>query len=117
AVFPELLEPGVQVADVGDDANDGLAVELDDEPQHPVRGGVLWAEVDQHVLAARPGLAESLRLGRCGGEREARRSALRVQPRRRSGKSFRSGWPSAYVAHIRMRRRSGWPRNAMPNMS
>jgi hypothetical protein len=52
AVLAELLEPGVQVADVGDAALDRLALELDHQPEHPVGGGVLRADVHQHVLPA-----------------------------------------------------------------
>ena len=42
-----LLEAGVQVADHGGDAGDVLAVEVDDEPEDAVRGGVVRAEVDR----------------------------------------------------------------------
>ena len=44
-VFTQLLEPGVQVADVRDGVDYGLAVEREDEPQGGVRGRVLGAEV------------------------------------------------------------------------
>ena len=48
-----LLDPGVQVADHRLEVDDLLALELDDQPQHPVGGGVLGAHVDDHdvVLA------------------------------------------------------------------
>ena len=52
AVLAQLLEAGVQVADVRDAALDRLAVELEHQPQHAVRRGVLRADVDQHVLGA-----------------------------------------------------------------
>ena len=42
-----LLEPGVEVADDRADARDRLAVEVDDQPQDAVRGGVVRAEVDR----------------------------------------------------------------------
>ena len=42
-VLAQLLEPGVQVADVGDTALDGLALELEHQPEHAVGGRVLRA--------------------------------------------------------------------------
>ena len=42
-VLAELLEPRVQVADVGRRLDDPLAVELQDQAQGRVRGGVLRA--------------------------------------------------------------------------
>ncbi len=44
-----LLEAGVQVAEVGVGGDDGLAVELDDDAQHAVGGGVVGAHVENHV--------------------------------------------------------------------
>ena len=40
--------PGVHVADLVVQADDGLAVERGHEPQHAVRGRVVRAEVEQH---------------------------------------------------------------------
>ena len=51
-VFPLLLEPRVQVADVGDHPHHDLAVKLHDEPQHTMRRRMLRPDVDEHVLAA-----------------------------------------------------------------
>ena len=52
-----LLEPGVQIADHGREPDDVLAVEVDDQPEHPVRGGMVRAEVDgEDVLERRVGL-------------------------------------------------------------
>src|SRR2546422_9367873 len=50
-VLPQLLETGVEIAEMGHHSNYGLAVELDHEPQHTVGRGVLRPEVDQHALA------------------------------------------------------------------
>ena len=47
-----LLDSRVQVADHRLDAADLLAVEVDDEPQHAVRRGMMRAEVDGEDLAA-----------------------------------------------------------------
>src|SRR5262249_30597445 len=41
-----LLEARVDVADLGVDTDDDLAVEVDDQPQDAVRRGVIRAEVD-----------------------------------------------------------------------
>ncbi|MGZ8894553.1 MAG: hypothetical protein ACXW1X_07785, partial [Candidatus Aminicenantales bacterium] len=49
-----LLEARVQVADDGLEPDDVLAVEVDDQAQDAVRGGVVRAEVDgEHVLQPR----------------------------------------------------------------
>ena len=49
-----LLEAGVQVADHCSDTDDVLAVQVDDQPQHAVRGRVVGAEVDgEDVLEPR----------------------------------------------------------------
>jgi len=45
-----LLEAGVQIPDVGVGRDDRFAVELDHDAQHAVRGGVLRAHVQDHVL-------------------------------------------------------------------
>src|SRR5213076_2238857 len=56
AVLPQLFEAGMEIAEMGDHPDHGLAVELDHEPQHPVSRWVLRPEVDQHVLAREIGL-------------------------------------------------------------
>src|SRR5215469_9579403 len=50
--FRLLLDPGVQVSDHRLEAPHRLAVEVDDQSQHAVRGGVMWPEVDGQELAA-----------------------------------------------------------------
>ncbi len=45
-VLAELLEPAVQIADVRRAGDDAFAVELEDEVERGVGGGVLWAEVE-----------------------------------------------------------------------
>src|SRR5688572_18559245 len=50
AVLANFLEPAVQVADVRDAAHDSLALELEHQPQHAVRSGMLRPEVDEHVI-------------------------------------------------------------------
>ena len=57
-VLHVLLEARVEVADDGPQADDPLAVQLDDQAQHAVRGGMVRAEVDLEdvaLLAERPG--------------------------------------------------------------
>ena len=53
AELGRLLDAGVQVADHRLEVDDLLALELHDQPQHPVGRGVLGAHVDDHhvVLA------------------------------------------------------------------
>ena len=48
-----LLDAGMQVADLGTDADDDFAVDLDDQAQHAMRGGVLRAHVQNHAALAR----------------------------------------------------------------
>src|SRR5262245_66465573 len=62
AILAELLEARMQVADVRDTAHNRLAVELDDEPQHAVGGGMLRAHVHEQVLAPEIGFAR-VRIG------------------------------------------------------
>ncbi len=50
-----LLDAGVQVADVGGEGDDGLAVDLEHEAQHAVGGGVLRAHVEDHGVLAGAG--------------------------------------------------------------
>ena len=47
-----LFDAGVEVADDGFEAADLLAVQVDDEAQHAVRGRMVRAEVDREQLAA-----------------------------------------------------------------
>ena len=59
-ILAELLEAGVQVADVGHRLDDGFAVEGEDEAQGGVRGGVLRTEVEGPqvlLFGACPGFA------------------------------------------------------------
>jgi hypothetical protein len=44
------LDAGVQVADLGIDADDDLAVDLQHQAQHAVRRRVLRPHVEDHVL-------------------------------------------------------------------
>ena len=51
-VLHVLLEAGVEVADHGAQSDDLLAVQVDDEPEDPVGGGMVRPEVDlEQVLA------------------------------------------------------------------
>jgi hypothetical protein len=50
-VLHRLLEAGVQVADHGVEADDLLAVEVDDQAEHAVRRRVVRAEVDPQDVA------------------------------------------------------------------
>jgi hypothetical protein len=52
AVLRDLFEAAVEVADLGLEAHDALAVELDDVPERPVRGRVLRPEIDDHPAGA-----------------------------------------------------------------
>jgi hypothetical protein len=54
AVLTQLLEAGVEIADVRNHPDHRLAVQLDHQPQHAVRRRVLGTDVDQHVLGAEP---------------------------------------------------------------
>ena len=58
AVLAVLLDAGVQVADAEPALGDGLAVELEDQPEHAVRRRVLRTHVDDDPLLGR--LAEAL---------------------------------------------------------
>ena len=46
-VFAQFLEPGMEIADVGRGLDDPLAVELENQPQRRVRGGMLRPEVQR----------------------------------------------------------------------
>ncbi len=89
AVLADLLEPAVQVADVRDAADDRLAIELEHEPEHAMRGRVLRADVDEHVLGVhlRLGHHPGLERDRLAAQRErcALRPALGVESRRGEG--------------------------------
>ena len=50
AVFEVFLDPGVQVADSAPDLGDGLALDLEDQPQHTVGGRVLGPHVDDDAF-------------------------------------------------------------------
>src|ERR1019366_5472518 len=52
AVLHVLLDAGVQVADGRAHLGDGLALQRQDQPEHPVGGRVLRAHVDDQPLAA-----------------------------------------------------------------
>src|SRR5439155_4880923 len=66
-----LLDPRVQVADHGLQPADLLTVEVDDQPEHPVRRGMVGAEVDGQELASEgallPGLGDGDALPDLGG--------------------------------------------------
>ena len=79
-----LLEAGVEVADHGRDPRHVLAVEVDDEPQHAVRGGVVGAEVDREDLVERV-------LGRIDLEHGRDRARDPASPRRSSRCARRTG--------------------------
>jgi hypothetical protein len=48
--FAGLFDAGVQVADVGGEGDDGLAVNLEHEAEHAVCGRVLRPHIDDHGL-------------------------------------------------------------------
>ena len=72
-VLAQLLEAGVQVADVRHHPDHGLAVQLHHQPEHPVGRRVLRADVDQHVLGA-----EIVLRGLVGRQLDAQRVGGRV---------------------------------------
>ena len=57
-----LLDAGVQVADVGRQRDDDLAVDLQHHAQHAVRGRVLRPHVEHHGVLARARVAVALRV-------------------------------------------------------
>ena len=138
-----LLHAGVEVADDGLDAQHVFAVELHHEPQHAVRRRVLRTHVDDHrvaelvlgphaaarehdlararrraqLLRALVGLAlEALLFGVVMSLIAGLGSPLNVTGTRAGASSLRSGWP-CQSSGMRMRVRSGWPSNVMPNRS
>ncbi len=48
-----LLDAGVQVADVGRERDDGLAIDLEHQAEHAVGRGMLRAHVEDHGVVAR----------------------------------------------------------------
>ena len=122
-----LLEPGVQVADHGREPDDVLAVQVDDQPEHPVRGRVVRAEVDgEDVLERRVGLKhgrDRLRDPRAGIDRGRFASSTIATTRLREADRLAADrivlaqrWPSQ-SSSIRIRVRFGWPSKGMPIMS
>src|SRR5690606_31654149 len=55
AVLEVLLDAGVEVADARAGLGDGLAVDLQDQPEHSVGGGVLGAHVDDDAFVVGAG--------------------------------------------------------------
>ncbi len=51
--FAGLLDAGMQIPDVGHDAHDGLAVDLEQQPEHTMGRGMLRAHVQDHRLVLR----------------------------------------------------------------
>src|SRR5438552_3031852 len=87
AVLAQLLEPGMEVADVADQPLHELAFELHHQPEHPVGRRMLGAEVHQHVLGAElvvAGLATN-------PQWDPRGAPLLVQPRGRQVELDRTG--------------------------
>jgi hypothetical protein len=87
-VLAELLESGVQVPDVRDAALDGLALELEHQPQDAVGRGMLGADVDEHVLGAEILVVPRRRVRHA--ERRSHRPSLRVDSRCREGHLHRA---------------------------
>ena len=46
----------MQISDVRNAADNGFSVELEHQAQHAVRCGMLWPNVDEHVLTVQIGL-------------------------------------------------------------
>jgi len=57
-VLGKLFERGMEVSDVGRAFDHRLPVQLADEPEYPMSGGVLGSDVDQHVVGLQVGLRE-----------------------------------------------------------
>ena len=51
--FHVLFDAGVQETDIGNAVDDDLAIQLQQQAQHAVRGGMLRAHVQQHGFARR----------------------------------------------------------------
>jgi hypothetical protein len=45
-----LFDAGVQKADVGGQVDDGFAIQLDQQAQHPMRAGMLRPHAEEHIL-------------------------------------------------------------------
>ena len=71
AVLADLLDAAVEVAQHGVEVDDLLAVDLEDDAQHAVRGGVLRAQVDEHLAVLEP-----VELGLALGARRQRRDGV-----------------------------------------
>jgi hypothetical protein len=48
--FGQFFEPGVQITDIRGGLHDRFPVQLQDDPQNPVRAGVLGAHIQNHSL-------------------------------------------------------------------
>ncbi len=59
-VLGELLRPPMHVADDRLGADDHLAVQLEDDPEHPVCRRMLRADVEDHLLGAQLPLGDDL---------------------------------------------------------
>ena len=102
-VLAVLLDPGVHVADHRLQVDDDLALEGDQQPQHPVRGRVVRAHVDrQQLLLGLQALASvgalRLLLRRPGRSTRPRRS--RAMPRSVGGVGCGSRRPHSYQRGI-----------------
>src|SRR6266536_3085051 len=117
SVFAVLLDAGVEVSDHRAAGDDPLSVELEDQAEHPVGGGVLRPHVDDHGLVAQAagGLPCRHRYSprSSGGGMNAPLYWVLTPP---IGSSFRRGWPTQ-SSGISIRRRSGWPSNMTPKKS
>src|SRR6476661_5373812 len=86
-ILADLLEAAVQVADVRDAPHHRLAIQLEHQPEHAVRGRVLRADIDEHVLALELGLHGGGRVHgnqvpfAIGDERHALRATTRIEAR------------------------------------
>ena len=72
-VLAQLLDAAVEVAEDGVEVDDALAADLEDDPQHAVRRGVLGAHVEEHLA-----VAERVELGLALRARRVRRDGLVV---------------------------------------
>ncbi len=134
-----LFHAGVEVADDGFRAEDRLTVELEHDPQDPVRGRVLGPHVDDHGFVFGPEAAEDdfatdgLHLLRAlvglvlearlvlfrdldGFAHRGEGSSLKTTGMRAGASSFRSGCPTQSSGMSR-RVRSGCPSKVMPYRS
>src|SRR5207249_11841355 len=112
-VFGVCFDARVQVADDRPARDDVLAVELQDQPKHPVRRGVLRAHVDDHGLLANAEVSHGHSPLWSGGGMNAPLYCVLTPA---SGWSLRRGYPTQ-SSGISMRRRSGWPSKMTPKKS